>query len=123
MHAKSRTDRAGNKCKVTKNATGCSKFSNVIIVTVPCRSEELSENEMTVSPNPTSGLITIIFTNHFAKDETIRLLDITGQLIFTKIIKAGESQTIIDLSAQAAGMYVLQFERETGIQTKKIVKQ
>ena len=85
---------AGNyKCKVTKNATGCSKFSNVIIVTVPCRSEELSENEMTVSPNPTSGLITIIFTNHFAKDETIRLLDITGQLIFTKIIKAGESQT------------------------------
>lgn len=115
---------AGNyKCKVTKNATGCSKFSNVIIVTVPCRSEELSENEMTVSPNPTSGLITIIFTNHFAKDETIRLLDITGQLIFTKIIKAGESQTIIDLSAQAAGMYVLQFERETGIQTKKIVKQ
>ncbi len=67
------------KCRVTKNATGCFKNSNVINVSVTCREEKSEKNAVTLYPNPADDFITIE-TNTYS-EKIIYLSDVTGQLL------------------------------------------
>ena len=77
-------------CLVTKIASGCSKVSNVIYVSVPCKmGDELNTNELsfTIYPNPNTGTFTISATldssGDAAESSEIKIYNCFGQLIYS----------------------------------------
>lgn len=72
----------------------------------------LASDGVSVSPNPTSGLVTV---NSASAIKTITVFDSTG-----KQVSASKTNTV-DLSHQAKGIYLVQVQTENGSTTKKIV--
>jgi hypothetical protein len=87
----------------------------------PCDPSNVSEMETTmkVYPNPSQGLFTIALNGA----ETIRLVevfDIMGKRVLTHNPNA--SQTVIDLTAFANGIYTLKMTSDSGLNSTLIQK-
>ena len=93
--------------------------SNNCSLTVGVEEVKKGINDLIVYPNPSAG----IFTVH-SEETIIKQIDITnlfGEEIFTTTV--ANSETTIDLSKQAKGIYFIQVLTEKGIINKKIIKQ
>ena len=79
--------------------------------------EELIVEAINVYPNPTNGLINIKLSDEFYKSD-IQLIDING-----KIIASWQSFTNsqLDLSDFAQGVYILEFQGRTEVGRKRLV--
>ena len=78
--------------------------------------KNLESTTINVYPNPSRGIFTL---NGFVNYQ-ITVSDIRGKVIFQKeILNASE---IIDISSQAAGIYVLKLHSETDVLSAKIIK-
>lgn len=64
-----------------------------------------AENKLSLYPNPSSE--TIIINNKYLQNETFNIYDITGKLVFSKILEKGEN--IINLKNLNKGMYFVVF--------------
>jgi len=73
-----------------------------------------------VYPNPTTGQIKVITGEPFGKLDDLSVMDITGRMIFTKVVSSGQ-QYSIDLSSQPGGYYFVRLTTDTGVLTKKVV--
>ncbi len=102
---------AGNyKVKVT-DANGCTKLSDKVIVTVPCREgEAVAENDFTdagfqtsVYPNPSSGDFNFEFNNPAGEKISVRIYDVIGKKIFA--IETFDSQFTIHHAQLNSGIY------------------
>lgn len=83
--------------------------------------EETLQNEISVFPNPNEGLFTV--SSNSAKDKKIKLYSILGDMIYETQVQKDKS-VVIDLSAQAKGVYVLRVEDESrGVLIGKIIKE
>lgn len=72
----------------------------------------LALDSVSVSPNPTSGLVTV--------NSTIAIKGITVYDAAGKQVSASKTNTV-DLSNQAKGIYLVQVQTENGSTTKKVV--
>lgn len=72
----------------------------------------LADNSVSVSPNPTSGLVTV---NSADKVDAITVYDTTGKQV------AASKTNSVDLSGQASGVYFLKAQTEKGTSSKKVV--
>ncbi len=99
------TDAAGN-------AQTCS-FDVTVNATVGI--SDLSENGISIYPNPTTGIVTIDFTNfaNFGKVK-IKITDISGKTIENFHIDSF-SNFQINISHFQNGIYLLKIETETGV--------
>lgn len=80
----------------------------------------VSENNFSVFPNPTNNVIN--FSNNVnATVNTIEIFDLNGRIIKSIKINATEGQ--VSVSDLSAGMYMMKISTDSGIVTKKIVKQ
>jgi hypothetical protein len=84
-------------------------------------SDELSENNVRLFPNPTTGQIKIEMTKEIQHAE-LSIYNITGQLVFKNIIN-NVNPVSVDLSGQEAGMYYLEIINENKAYRKKLIKQ
>lgn len=84
-------------------ADGGFSYSKTVTVSVKCAGPQI-----VIYPNPTTDIINI---NGLSGTETIRLYNMTGQLVLSQ--KAGTAQQI-SLKAFAAGRYQLRIEDEQG---------
>lgn len=114
------------KCKVTKTATGCFKYSNVIAVSVPCKeglpageAGEMIENEINIYPNPATKYITIETNNNEPK--SVILYDALGKVVDD--ISTNENSIIIDVKNLPAGIYIVKIKNGNSIITQNFVKQ
>ncbi|MCI9844583.1 T9SS type A sorting domain-containing protein [Flavobacterium pectinovorum] len=73
----------------------------------------LKEASITVSPNPTSGLVTV---NGVADVKTITVFNVAGKLILSI-----SNTNSVNLSTQAKGVYFVKVETANGTATKKVV--
>ncbi|MBK7443224.1 MAG: T9SS type A sorting domain-containing protein [Bacteroidetes bacterium] len=88
---------------MTKTATGCYKISNPIAVLVTCKEgEELTSNNISIYPNPTSGHLNI---NTDIMITAIKIFNNSGAVVQQITNWQGES---IDVSQLASGIYYLQ---------------
>ena len=111
---------AGNyKCKVTRTATGCFKFSNIITVTVPCKVEEELHTGFTLYPNPASSIITLDFFDH--NEKTIYLKNELG--INLQTISTSEKSINLNVNELAAGIYFIHLEDGIHSVVQKFIKQ
>jgi len=105
------------------NATGCTKLSPGVVVTVPCREGETgipSGNEITVYPNPFDGNFTLQM-NNVDPDEQLQALvyDVTGKLIEQLTFR---SETLVTGQQLSPGIYEIVVRTASGIKKARVVK-
>ncbi len=81
---------------------------------------EGSNNEISISPNPTSGIINISVTEN--TKGSAEVFDVTGKLILRETLKANLK---IDISNKEAGVYMVVLKDESGMQLKseRVIKE
>lgn len=77
---------------------------------------EFDTNTITISPNPTNGVLKIKGLN---QPTEIKIFDFLGRLVYLKQLSSKDYA--IDLSQNSKGIYMLQFTSETSKLTKKII--
>ena len=87
--------------------------------------EGLDDIGITLSPNPTSGILRLALTR--AGDVLLgaRLLDLQGRVVsdLQFLRSAGWRECVLDLSGQPAGGYVVQVRTSAGWAVRRVVKQ
>jgi hypothetical protein len=112
------------KCTVT-NANGCSKASNAITVTVPCRIAGQLDSEFRLNadvyPNPSKGTFEIKLNNAVSEPYDIIITDVSGRKV--NFERRELSDQIIQISRLETGLYfvILSGENEQ-IVLKAVVK-
>jgi hypothetical protein len=74
-------------------------------------SEVNKTNNITIYPNPTSGLVTISSIQTIAN---IEVFDVTGKLVYTQQNNRNQTNTEIDLSALSNGIYLIHAQNNFG---------
>jgi hypothetical protein len=87
---------------------GTREATRTIEVKYPAGTDDITAGEISVYPNPTTGILRVENTT---TNQLIRITDITGSLKGT--YKTQESATTIDLTAYARGTYMLQYNGKT----------
>jgi len=81
-----------------------------------------SEGQLEIFPNPSSGNLTLSSASD-KQTLIIRIVDITGKLVYSKTLSENDSKTI-DISSLKASLYLIEIENESGqIVRKKLVKE
>lgn len=81
--------------------------------------EKMNVPAVMVGPNPASDLLYIKFLQNADRECTIRLLDISGQLI-KKIKRLDQDDTTLDVSTLKPGIYLLEVRSGMSVSTRKI---
>jgi hypothetical protein len=80
----------------------------------------LKENELTVYPNPSNGIVNVSFDiNSYQK---VELVDLTGKILLTKTIGKQANTINFDISDLSAGVYNIRLTGEGKLAIKQIVK-
>jgi hypothetical protein len=74
------------------------------------------ENQVSVYPNPSNGLVTITTANTIKQ---IEVIDLAGKVIFTTNVLA--NKCTINTSAYNKGMYIIKVQTDSNIQTTKLL--
>ena len=73
--------------------------------------DEISENEVTIFPNPTNGILNIVTEKHIISAE---IIDLSGRIV------ARFSDNTIDISALTNGYYTLRIVTNEGVAVNKV---
>jgi hypothetical protein len=86
---------------------------------------QMSSSAMKVYPNPTSGLFSLEFNSLESGKATVEIVALNGQTVKQRdILLAGKTQTVLfDISAEAAGVYMIKVTSKEGVATQKIILQ
>lgn len=114
-----------NSILVTFNADFGSEIYQQFTVAAPAEVKEVpgvSEDAMTVSPNPTSGEIRLDLSLRRRQDVVVVVRDLLGAKVFQKEYKdIGSDAISFDLSGQPSGVYVVSVQTATGTLNQKVV--
>ncbi|HYV91371.1 MAG TPA: T9SS type A sorting domain-containing protein [Chitinophagales bacterium] len=116
----SATSNGTYKCTVTITATGCTKLSDGVQVTINCKTSDMvSNNALVVYPNPASDYFNIN-TAQLDPTSVIYIYDLTGRLVESHEINGCEMKVGESLSN---GVYFLKIaSRNQAQQVVKLVK-
>ena len=118
---------AGTYRVVVTNANNCSKTSAGQLITVNClqRARFSSPLNMTIFPNPTHGVTTLVFNSAGNESGELTIIDMAGREIIHRQVKAyyGKSESTLDVSGLAKGTYLVKLKTSDSIMITKLVKQ
>lgn len=103
-----------------EDQNGCSGNASLTLTVDGCLGIEELEASISVYPNPTNGLVTIQ-VNQFQGDYQIELIDAFGKVIEHKQLTS--SETMIDLSNYATGVYTIKIASDEFTVLKRLVKE
>lgn len=98
---------------VENAATGCNKKSSPFTVINSCKTTDsfLSEDlQLEIYPNPSNGIFMINIEKTGTADVIIKVFDLTGRAIYLsdRGLIEGNYESIIELSNQPAGIYLME---------------
>jgi hypothetical protein len=106
---------ASNSCSstsvFTQNVSPCTGIDNV----------SLNGKGLNVFPSPTNGLVTVQLTLTAGQENTIKVVNMLGQVMLTKTLVANE--TTLDMSNFKNGVYFVKVKQGETEQTIKIIKE
>jgi hypothetical protein len=110
---------AASTCTPLTSGGGTDAGGNTSVNSI---SDDLNAN-IAVYPNPnTTGMINLQFNLKDASDLDIKVVDVTGKVVFSSMVKSVMAGTnTIDLSHLSSGVYMLKLSSNQGFATKKIV--
>lgn len=114
----------GNVSVYASNACANSALKS-LAVTINCRTEDLSENEIELYPNPTSDLIHVVFQGEKNENAQMKIYNSVGQLMVNENIftYSGLNDETIDVSAFAKGGYIIFIENGKALLSKIFIVQ
>lgn len=77
--------------------------------------------QVTLAPNPAHQESTLILSKAFSEDLEIQLVDVSGKIVQTQVLRAGKTQLTIDLSTLDTAVYWLRIKGETWIDFCKLI--
>jgi len=82
----------------------------------------IGEDKFTIYPNPTTGVVNLRYSSISDATATVRVLDLTGKVVLeqTAPITTGDNNISLDLTGNAAGVYLVQFKQGDNIQNAKV---
>ena len=111
----------GNYYCIVMDANNC--VSDTVFYEIdsfPSFLEEIMSSDISVFPNPTTGLIYVSFVNK--SSSVLRVQNILGENVYISNINAkGEVTKQIDLSNYSNGIYLIQLSSKYKIVNKKII--
>jgi hypothetical protein len=112
------TEKGNYKVEVT-DANGCTKLSEIVEVTVPCKLDGKMQTDFPVSifPNPATDQVNIVLATTTA-DFEVELTNITGERML--LLK---NENSISISHLAAGVYFIKISTADHAVIQKLVKQ
>ena len=109
------------KVRVT-SSTGCSDTSSTYVYKSP---STITDNGvgLTVYPVPANTILNVLFDAPNNADMSLSLISSIGRIVYTskQSIPAGNFSTVLNVSNQASGAYILKLVLGTKVYTKKIV--
>ncbi|MFI5158578.1 MAG: S8 family serine peptidase [Sphingobacteriales bacterium] len=109
------------KVRVT-SSTGCSDTSFTYVYISP---STITDNGvgLTVYPVPANTILNVLFDAPTSADMSLSLVSSIGRIVYTgkRSIAAGNFSTVLNVSNQAPGVYILKLMLGTKAYTKKIV--
>lgn len=103
--------------------TDCGLDTAVINLSISTISnEEWDAAQFEVYPNPTNGVITVLFENSNSADAEIELLSLAGQVIETLTVDHTSGNRVqMDLSDLPSGVYMVRFTQNNSTSVKRII--
>jgi hypothetical protein len=84
--------------------------------------EPATAGRLVVTPNPTDGLFTVVLPSDVAEGALLRLTDATGRTVAEQRIAAGTARADMDLSANSAGVYLLELLSQGQRRVERVVR-
>lgn len=105
------------------NSFGCSASNDVAVSVVICTgTHEPAFENVSVFPNPTSGLVTVRFTELPAQTTHLSVINSVGQVVSAQQ-QIQDLATSIDLGNLPKGLYLLRLQSGTSVSTVSIIVQ
>jgi hypothetical protein len=105
------------------NAFGCTASGDVAVSVVICPgTDEPALRKVSVFPNPTSGALTVQFSELPAKTIHLSVVNTIGQVVLAKQ-QVTDLNTALDLSQLPKGLYLLRLQSGTSVETVRVVVQ
>lgn len=84
---------------------------------------EWQGQQVTIAPNPTSGVLNIRFARMLSSDLNVEVFSLNGQLLQKSQFDAVGTELLVDLSNYAAGVYLIRLINDDAALTERIVLQ
>ncbi len=114
-------DALGDTFKYRFEVYDCQKFFKRGNSTIEEGNPEERAVDLSVYPNPSKGLFTVQWDELSSEQAaTLYIHDYSGRLIKQQSVESGQTETLIDLSDYAKGVYVLTYKTSTNTINRKI---
>ncbi len=110
----------GDYSVVVTDANGCTGMASVSVVSGVANIATL--DELTISPNPTSGQFLVKIELNSVENVVINILDVTGREVDKKTGTTSAGSFLFDLSGNPAGVYFMKISVAGEFLTRKIVR-
>lgn len=106
--------------QLTEN--GCLDTSACVIISSASLNEKSLESRIVVAPNPSTGVFSISSLS-YSGEVTIKVMDVTGKIIFNSTEKLGTNSTAnIDISDASNGFYIVNVSDLNESYSTRVVK-
>ena len=108
---------------IAEDSNGCVSREDINVYVDTCATsinDELITN-ISVYPNPSSGIFTLELNNIIEKNTILTIVNSVGKVILSEKLEIGERTKDINLSEFSKGIYFLEIETENRIINKKLI--
>jgi serine protease len=105
------------------DGNGCTGTDTAKVIVDPCTgiSEANNNQGFSITPNPSNGIIHLLYTNQIGSNDFINIYNLEGQLIFKEAIL--QNSVMIDLSALPKGIYYFRLLSKDQTSVRKLILQ
>ena len=94
------------------------EYTNIVTATI-----KHSDDDIFLTPNPTSNVILIQTKTPFESDADFQILNMQGQVVLSSVLLEGSNNVELNISDFPIGIYYLQLFVDNEVMMKKIIKQ
>jgi hypothetical protein len=110
----------GSYTVIVTDANGCDDTLTVVVSST-FGIAEIESNELTVYPNPNEGIFYIQPDAKIKGEFSLSMMDLHGKVVYLSTGTINSDPIAIDATKLAAGTYIIKFQTEIGLFTKRIV--
>jgi len=107
------------------DSNGCVSNEDIMVYVDTCATsvDELLFTNISVYPNPSTGIFTLKWDNTTNKNSTLKVMNSVGEVVYLEILMIGENEKQINISKFSKGIYLLEIETKNRIINKKLIVQ
>jgi hypothetical protein len=103
---------------------GCGQDPAEISITVdPLSINDINDVDFAVYPNPASSFVNITLGSKVVESGLVEIMDVTGRVLNSQVITAGQTIATIDISDLASGSYLVKLSVDNKASVTSVVKQ